>query len=55
LREPAVSVALVGAKSEAQVLANCNYVESFTEEELAEIEMILASAPHVNWTITNGG
>ena len=55
LREPAVSVALVGAKSEAQVLANCKYVESFTEEELTEIDTILDEAPHVNWTITNGG
>lgn len=55
LREPAVSVALVGAKSEAQVLANCKHVESFTEEELAEIEAILEAAPHLNWTITNGG
>ena len=55
LREPAVSVALVGAKSEAQVLANCKYVESFTAEELAEIEAILEKAPHLNWTITNGG
>ena len=55
LREPAVSVALVGAKSESQVLANCKYVKSFTEQELAEIDAILEAAPHVNWTITNGG
>jgi aryl-alcohol dehydrogenase-like predicted oxidoreductase len=55
LREPAVSVALVGAKSETQVLANCKFVESFTAEELSEIEAILEGAPHLNWTITNGG
>merc|ERR1712232_747044 len=55
LREPAVSVALVGAKSEEQVVANCRYVPSFSADELAEIDAILAEAPHLNWTIHNGG
>ena len=55
LREPAVSVALVGAKSEEQVVANCRFVQSFDADELAEIDAILAEAPSVNWKITNGG
>ena len=45
LRLPEVSVALVGAKSAEQVLANNRYVEKFSEADLAEIEAILAEAP----------
>ena len=45
LRLPEVSVALVGAKSADQVLANNRYVEKFSEADLAEIDAILAEAP----------
>ena len=45
LRLPEVSVALVGAKSAEQVLANNRYVEKFSEADLAEIDAILAEAP----------
>ena len=45
LRLPEVSVALVGAKSAQQVLANNRYVESFSEADLAEIDAILSEAP----------
>ena len=54
LREPAVSVALVGAKSESSA-GKLQVRQDFTEQELAEIDAILEAAPHVNWTITNGG
>ena len=45
LRLPEVSVALVGAKSAHQVLANNRYVESFSDADLAEIDAILSEAP----------
>jgi len=45
LRLPEVAVALVGAKSAEQVVANNTFVQEFTEAELREIDGILAEAP----------
>jgi hypothetical protein len=49
LRNPEISVALVGAKNTEQVLLNARYMQDFTEEELAEIETILDAAPEVGF------
>ena len=49
LRNPEVSVALVGAKNTEQVLLNARYMTDFTEAELAEIEEILDGTPDVGF------
>ena len=55
LRQPEVSVALVGGKSPEQVEMNRRYVTGLTEADLAEIGAILEAAPEISWEITNGG
>ena len=45
LRLPEVAVALVGAKSATQVVANNRFVRDFSAVELMEIDAILADAP----------
>lgn len=45
LRLPEVAVALVGAKSATQVVANNRFVRDFSAAELMEIDAILADAP----------
>jgi aryl-alcohol dehydrogenase-like predicted oxidoreductase len=49
LRNPEVSVALVGAKNTEQVMLNARFMQNFTAAELAEIEAILDAAPDVGF------
>ena len=55
LRQPEISVALVGGKSPEQIEANSRYVSSFSEEDIMEINSILEKTPEISWEITNGG
>ncbi|WP_125583339.1 aldo/keto reductase [Levilactobacillus cerevisiae] len=51
LRQPAIASVLIGASRPEQVLANVAALDNvaFSEEELAQIEAILAAQPAIDW------